>query len=286
MRAKEFLTESLRLKDLCKVGTNFEDADFWLQRKGSETSVGKPSKEFNPENIGVKVTATEKIDPQWLYYVMVHLHNSGYWKNKAAGVTNLVNIRSEDVGNVPFSATNENVLNEYRKGPLRAIRQMAPHYPDYVIKDMLYKKIRNSDDLLTQRRWIEDQAKKIDHWEFERGMFLNLNMLSPHTKDAIKNTRQFGDKNPWGIDKDEERMINAYDIVKQKGMENLPPIILVKTSMGYDLWEGWHRTMAALKLSPGGVKVNAYIGYPTDEYYRNSSNQTTTNSYGRQYTRR
>jgi hypothetical protein len=177
-------------------------------------------------------------------------------------------------------------ITEYRKGPMRAIKQMAPHYPDYVIRDMLYRKIQNSNDLISQKGYIEEKAKQIDHWEFERNMFLNFSMLSPATKDAIKNTRQFGDKNPWKIDKDEERMINAYDIVQQKGMENLPPIILVKTPRGYDLWEGWHRTMAALKLSPGGIKVNAYIGYPTDEYYGKRGNKTTTDSYGRQYTQR
>ena len=48
MKSTEVITEnqSARLKDFCKVATNFEDADFWLQRKGSIDTVGTPLKEF------------------------------------------------------------------------------------------------------------------------------------------------------------------------------------------------------------------------------------------------
>lgn len=171
-------------------------------------------------------------------------------------------------------------ITEYRKGPMRQIRQQMPGWPEYVIKDMIYKKIKNSEDLKTHQNWFLEKAQQIENWEFERGMMLNMSMMSPATKSMMR-TREFGDKNIWNINKDEERMINAYDIVKQKGMENLPPIIMIKTPAGYDLWEGWHRTMAAFKLYPGGFKVNAYIGYPTDEYYGNRSQKATADSYGR-----
>jgi hypothetical protein len=91
-----------RLKDLCTVKTNFPDADFWLQRSGSESTVGTPTKTFSPDNIGIKVTATDVLDPTYLYYMMMHIHNTGYWKPRATGALRLVHIKASDVANIPI----------------------------------------------------------------------------------------------------------------------------------------------------------------------------------------
>lgn len=106
MRFREFLKESTptRLKDLCTVKTNFPDADFWLQRNGSETTVGTPVKTFSPDNIGIKVTATEVLDPKYLYYMMIHIQNTGYWKARATGALRLVHIKANDVANLPIGS--------------------------------------------------------------------------------------------------------------------------------------------------------------------------------------
>jgi hypothetical protein len=100
---EEEITEasSSRLKDLCAVKTNFPDADFWLQRNGSESTVGTPTKTFSPDNIGIKVTATDVLDPKYLYYTMMHIHNTGYWKARATGTLRLVHIKASDVANMP-----------------------------------------------------------------------------------------------------------------------------------------------------------------------------------------
>jgi spore germination cell wall hydrolase CwlJ-like protein/GNAT superfamily N-acetyltransferase len=112
MRAREFITEStgVRLKDLAAVKTNFPDADFWLQRKGSDKTIGTPTKEFSPENIGIKVTATDVLDARYLYYMMQHIHNTGYWKQFASGALKLVNLPLQHVANLPLGM-NES-LNE------------------------------------------------------------------------------------------------------------------------------------------------------------------------------
>lgn len=99
MRYHEFLIES-QLSDFCRVSTNFSDADFWVVRRGSEDAVGKPTKEFNPEHIGIKVTATDRLDPQFLYYALLNLHNQGYWQSRAHGTLRLKNIRSSDLANI------------------------------------------------------------------------------------------------------------------------------------------------------------------------------------------
>ena len=104
MRFNEIISESsgTRLKDLAKIATNMPDADFWLVRKGSDKTVGKPVKEFDPSRIGVKVVRTDVLDPNYLYYAMMNLHNQGHFARIANGTTNLVNITVNDIANIPL----------------------------------------------------------------------------------------------------------------------------------------------------------------------------------------
>ena len=78
------------------------DADFWLVRKGSDKTVGKPVKEFDPSRIGIKVVKTDVIEPNYLYYAMMNLHNQGMFARIANGTTNLVNITVNDIANIPL----------------------------------------------------------------------------------------------------------------------------------------------------------------------------------------
>ena len=93
----------MRLSDVAIIKTHFEDADFWLVRRGSLNTVGQPVREYNPEHIGVKVTATELLLPSFLYYWFMHLHNSEAWQPLANGTLNLVNIRISDVRAIRLS---------------------------------------------------------------------------------------------------------------------------------------------------------------------------------------
>ena len=104
MRFTEIISESAgtRLKDIAKIATNMQDADFWLVRKGSDKTVGKPVKEFDPSRIGIKVVKTDVLDPNYLYYAMMNLHNQGHFARLANGTTNLVNITVNDIANIPL----------------------------------------------------------------------------------------------------------------------------------------------------------------------------------------
>jgi hypothetical protein len=64
--------------------------------------VGKPVKEFDPSRIGVKVVKTDVLDPNYLYYAMMNLHNQGHFARIANGTTNLVNITVNDIANIPL----------------------------------------------------------------------------------------------------------------------------------------------------------------------------------------
>jgi len=85
--------------DNFEVKTNFPDADFWLIRVHDIETVGKPTKEFKPQYIGIKILATDKFDPQFMYYWFENLQrNQRYWYQMAnPGTTNRSNIRVKDV---------------------------------------------------------------------------------------------------------------------------------------------------------------------------------------------
>ena len=100
MKSYKALLLETRLKDMVKVGLNMKDADFWIQRKGTIETVGTPVKEFSKEHIGVKVTRTDILVPDFLYYAIMNLYNQGYFKQYAKGTLKLVNIGVNDVKNI------------------------------------------------------------------------------------------------------------------------------------------------------------------------------------------
>ena len=92
----------MKIGDVCIFKTNFPDADFWLIRKGSANKVGRPTREFSPEHIGVTVTRPDLVLADYLFYVFEHLANQGVFVSMAHGTTNLQNIRIKDIKNIPL----------------------------------------------------------------------------------------------------------------------------------------------------------------------------------------
>lgn len=93
----------MRLSDITTIKTNFQDADFWLVRRGAASQCGKPVKVFNPEHIGIKVNRTDILLPDYLYYCFMHIHSTKYWEQLANGTLSLVNIRVSDVRKIELS---------------------------------------------------------------------------------------------------------------------------------------------------------------------------------------
>ena len=93
----------MKLSDVATIKTHFQDADFWLVRRGSLKTVGQPVREYNPEHIGIKVLRTDILLPDYLYYVMVHIHNTKRWEQLANGTLSLVNIKVSDVRDIRLS---------------------------------------------------------------------------------------------------------------------------------------------------------------------------------------
>ena len=90
----------IRIGDLCLVKSNLENADFWLKRNGSSKSVGKPTKIFSHDDIGIKVISKDVINSDYLYYYFTYLHQIGEIQKLAIGSIPLVHIRVNDIKNI------------------------------------------------------------------------------------------------------------------------------------------------------------------------------------------
>ena len=93
----------MKLKQLVDFSVNNPDADFWIIRKGDESTVGSPTKTFSPEHIGVTVTRRDLLLPDYLYYVFQYLVMNGTIRNLSHGTTNLKNVRINDIGNIDIT---------------------------------------------------------------------------------------------------------------------------------------------------------------------------------------
>mgnify|MGYP000029020955 CR=1 FL=1 len=90
----------MKLNDVATIKTNFSEADFWITRRGSLTTVGTPVHEFNREHIGIKVENTQFLLPRFLFICFESLHLEGRWGEVANGTLSLVSIKVSDVRNI------------------------------------------------------------------------------------------------------------------------------------------------------------------------------------------
>ena len=66
-----------------------------------------------------------------------------------------------------------------------------------------------------------------------------------------------------GIPKDKERHATQAALAQQQGGVRKEPVLLIKTSKGYELLEGWHRTIQHFVQYPDGYEGPAYIAVST-----------------------
>lgn len=89
--------QHLTLKDIAEIKTNFEEADFWLVRRGSAIKVGKSVEDFHPEHIGIRFNS-QLVFARYFFYVMQQYHSQGVFEKMAKGSFLLVHITVDDVG--------------------------------------------------------------------------------------------------------------------------------------------------------------------------------------------
>jgi hypothetical protein len=149
-------------------------------------------------------------------------------------------------------------LTEARNSLFAFVKQHFPSWPDYVLKDFLY----------AQAKGIRDQAELDDFLKRNKQDFGNckwtltklpitFDIFTPKTQRMLA-SREGGSSNTFQVPRDAERHAQQSQMIQQKGV-SAEPIIVAKLSNGYDLIEGWHRTIQHLKAFPQGYTGPAWV---------------------------
>lgn len=139
-------------------------------------------------------------------------------------------------------------------------KQQLPDWPDYVIKDFVFAKLKSVNDMKDKKEWIDHIKKMLYNvkWKFEK-INLTFDSFTEDTKTIMKK-RDMGKSNPSQVPNDTERHQTQAALLQKRGISK-QPIIVIKKSDGYDLWEGWHRTLQYLNAFPNGYICPAWVGY-------------------------
>ena len=144
-------------------------------------------------------------------------------------------------------------LTERRQGLFGFVQQSFPYppWPPYIVNDWHYKTIKDmqSQEEIAEYITTMNQIYGKVQWR-EQPLEITLNIFDPGTQQRIKQ-RVGGTANPMGVYNDAERHTTAQQLLQQKGISK-EPIIVVKTPQGYELLEGWHRTIQYLQAFPQG----------------------------------
>jgi len=69
----------MTFNDACEAKTNFPDANFWVVARGP--NLGDVVKEYSASHIGIRVkpTHTDRLLPNFLYYLLMHQKQQGMY---------------------------------------------------------------------------------------------------------------------------------------------------------------------------------------------------------------
>ena len=150
------------------------------------------------------------------------------------------------------------LLLEKREGWYRLLQEKLPHFPEYVLKDFIYRKVDDFKDYESFNNWINDWLVNIE-WEYRKDFPITMDIFSDKSQKELR--ERIGGLLRPDVDRDEERHKAQNKLLKSRGISK-EPIILFQTKDGrYDLGEGWHRTVQAFTMFPEGfIQPNVYIG--------------------------
>jgi hypothetical protein len=150
-------------------------------------------------------------------------------------------------------------LIELRQGLDQYLKQQFPDWPEYVVRDFLYKNIKDMPPN-EMKEWLDFQKKDlpIKQWKLEN-LKITQDIFDAETQKRL-NQRQGGSSNPFNVPKDAERHATQATMIQKQGISK-EPIIVIKRGNEYELLEGWHRTIQHLKSYPNGYTGPAWVGY-------------------------
>lgn len=95
----------MKLKDIVNLSLDNPDADFWIVRQGNANQVGRPTREYSPQHIGVSVTRPDLVLTDYLFYVFEFLASNGAFAQLAQGTTGLKSISVKDLLEIPLKTS-------------------------------------------------------------------------------------------------------------------------------------------------------------------------------------
>ena len=164
------------------------------------------------------------------------------------------------------------LLVEYRDRMYQYIKSIVPTWPDYVVQDWLYKGRGKANDFNTNSKAIKDDIIEMiagaglsanTKWQLVPNMKFTIAMFDPMTKQRLIGRAGGTSDLGMGIPKDKERHTTQAALAQQQGGVRKEPVLLIKTSRGYELLEGWHRTIQHFARYPNGYTGPAYVAVST-----------------------
>jgi hypothetical protein len=168
-------------------------------------------------------------------------------------------------------------LTELRDRMFQYIKSLLPTWPDYVLKDWIYGLARGDHQAGVYfkpdadfGRWgfnretvfkmIADAGLSPDtKWQLIPNMKFTMDMFDPNSKRKLIGRAGGSSDMGMGIPKDAERHATQASLAQQQGGIRKEPVILIKTPQGYELLEGWHRTIQHFARYPDGYVGPAYV---------------------------
>ena len=155
---------------------------------------------------------------------------------------------------------------EYRNRLLQYVKSLLPTWPEYVLKDWLVPNKGNFSNLPSDaiKNGIMEKLKGAgltpdSKWQLVPDMKFTMDMFDPKTKQLLIGRAGGSSDLGMGIPKDKERHATQAALAQQQGGVRSEPVLLLKTSNGYELIEGWHRTIQHFHKFPDGYTGPAYV---------------------------
>jgi GNAT superfamily N-acetyltransferase len=157
-------------------------------------------------------------------------------------------------------------ITEYRNRLLQYVKSLLPTWPEYVLKDWL---VPNKGDFsnLPDTELKNGIMEKLQgagltpdtKWQLVPDMKFTMDMFDPMTTQRL--IGRAGGKSDLGmqIPRDAERHATQAALAQQQGGVRKEPVLLIKTANGYELLEGWHRTIQHFAQYPQGYTGPAYV---------------------------
>jgi|LakMenEpi03Aug12_release.lakeMendotaPanAssembly.Ray.scaffolds.fasta_scaffold140448_2 hypothetical protein len=167
-------------------------------------------------------------------------------------------------------------FTESRNRMFQYIKSVLPTWPDYVLRDWIYNLAKGDhqagayfkadDDFNwgfnreTILKIVQDSGLSPDtKWQLVPNMQFTLDMFEPNSKRKLIGRAGGHSDMGMGITRDKERHATQAQLARQQGGVRKEPVILIKTGQGYELVEGWHRTIQHFAMYPEGYSGPAYV---------------------------